>query len=725
MTKHYITYPTSDNYKWQGDPDVSLVGTGYSVPRGIEAILSYNGVVFNDTSVVDKYRVLSIDGLADPDIRDSREDVPGDDGEDAYDAYYGGRTIVLRVRIEAFQLDKLRDMEEALRTAFSVMEEKPLYFLTGDPEKDHYINCRKSASLSKEDNVQTFGQRHFREWQITLRASDPRFYRVKKKFLSRFVNRGPTEQNSSSGFGYSTYRKNLTDSVPTFAISLGETSGTTNLSSASHTINTSGSVTVGDYPLGIFGNESDGATTFDNINDSITTNYQWCSNTLDRTLSIWFRPEDIPLTSGAPASGTSASQASASSAVYTLFGSDNSSGGQIGINSSGQVFLQTHTSSASTRTFFGATADQNKWNHLAMIVNRSSATDNATLYLNGKLISTVNIPNYGNTTANLLIGARSAGGVPLDVFKGQLAYPAVHAAKLTENQLKSYFVNIQLFSDYSIVDENVQVFVNEDWPGMSSSGTTSLQAKFTNNQDNYLKVAKNFSSGFSIGETYSFSGEIKYTRVSEMGIEVYRPIDPATITNFTLRAAIVFYTEAMNVVAEKFIEYTLEANKTFKFNLSEKFPATASILGIEIDAVSLEDITTVSIDNLSLKTSETFPELGYIALNNVGNYNSYPVIYLTGPMTGAEIINSNASEPFSNIKFKSGITIPSSGFYKIDTKNKTITDHLDNNKISELDPASGWLRLPPGESRISFSSGTSLSSGASVQIAADWQDAWI
>lgn len=195
MSSIHILYPNADDYKWKGDPNVSITGSGFSVPRGAESMLGYNGIVFNDTSVIDKYRVLSIDGLADPDIRDSREDKPGQDGEDAYDSYYGGRTIVIRLRIEAFQLDKLRDMEEALRTAFAVMEEKPLTFLTQDIEKDHYIMCKKSAPLAKEDSFQTFGTRFFREWQITLRASDPRFYRSKPKLY--FAQEGEETRQAS------------------------------------------------------------------------------------------------------------------------------------------------------------------------------------------------------------------------------------------------------------------------------------------------------------------------------------------------------------------------------------------------------------------------------------------------------------------------------------------------------------------------------------------------
>ena len=184
----HVLYAGTDNAKWKGDPNISITGTGFSVPRGIESLLSYNGIVMNDLTVYDKYRVLAIDGLADPDIRDSREDKFSDDGEDTYDSYYGGRTIVLKVRVEAYQLDKLRDMEEALRTAFATLSESKLTFLTGDPEKNHYIDCKKSESLTKTEDVESINYRHFRDWQITLRASDPRFYRSKRKTLINKLN---------------------------------------------------------------------------------------------------------------------------------------------------------------------------------------------------------------------------------------------------------------------------------------------------------------------------------------------------------------------------------------------------------------------------------------------------------------------------------------------------------------------------------------------------------
>lgn len=491
MTEQYITYQNQDNTKWEGDPNHSIAGTGFSVPRGIEAIFSYNGLIMNDRSVFDKYRIMAIDGLADPDVRDTREEKPGEDGEDAYDSYYGGRTIVLTVRVEAYELKKLRDMEEALRTAFATMEEKPLYFLTESPEKNHYIMCKKSASLTKEEDVQNLNFRHFREWQVTLRASDPRFYRTSQSSVSRFLNRGPQEFNDYRNFEFS-------ESV-------------------------------------------------------LNNNY------------------DIA-----------------------------SSGADVGITSA--------------------------------------------------------------------------------------------------------------------------------WNGPAASGSSALLVEFTTPSANSVSVSKTFNQeDVYVGETYRFTGDIKYTRESEIGIQSTQPITSG-VSNFNLEIELAYLTNLGNVLSKEYLVYPLNSDKNFSFSISKVCPDGAQKIRIKLQAVSLYDVTKLYADNLSLKTINTFTELGYVETQSFGNYNSYPVIYLVGQMTYPEIINSNAEEPFDSIKFTSATSIPSSGYLKIDTQNRTITDHLNNNKLSQLKPDSGWLKLMPGTNKISFSNNTIISSGSSAvnsQILIQWKDAWI
>lgn len=174
-----LTPPTGQGLE-QGDPNLAVRGTGTSVPGGLECVFVYNNLIFNDRKVIDKIRVLNISGLDDPDVRDSREDNPGYDGETVYSTLHGGRTIVLEGRVEAYTLYKLRDMQQAIRTAFSdLREEKKLIFLTGNPATDHYIMCKKNQKLQWGEEQTK--DNYFRPFQITLRASNPRFLRSRRK----------------------------------------------------------------------------------------------------------------------------------------------------------------------------------------------------------------------------------------------------------------------------------------------------------------------------------------------------------------------------------------------------------------------------------------------------------------------------------------------------------------------------------------------------------------
>ena len=164
-----------------GSSTEALLGTGTAVPGGIECHFKYNGLLFNNTRVIDKIRVTNIAGLDDADVRDSREENPAYEGETPYSSLPGGRTIVFTGRVEAYTLQKLRDMQMAIRNAFiDTSEEKPLYFLTGNSSYNHYIMCKKFSKL-QWDEEQT-KDNFFRDFQITLRASNPRFLRTTRKY---------------------------------------------------------------------------------------------------------------------------------------------------------------------------------------------------------------------------------------------------------------------------------------------------------------------------------------------------------------------------------------------------------------------------------------------------------------------------------------------------------------------------------------------------------------
>lgn len=160
----------------------TLPGSGYAVPAGLDAVLEYNGLLLNILQNVDRYRIMSIDGLFDADVRDSREVNTADDGETPYNAFYGGRTIVIAGRIETYSVSKMRDMQQALRVAFSdIRNEYPLYFRTGDFTKDHIIYCKKISPISGLEQQANY--RATRDFQVSLRASNPRFLSFYQKFF--------------------------------------------------------------------------------------------------------------------------------------------------------------------------------------------------------------------------------------------------------------------------------------------------------------------------------------------------------------------------------------------------------------------------------------------------------------------------------------------------------------------------------------------------------------
>jgi hypothetical protein len=168
--------------------EFTLPGSGTAVPAGIGAVLEYNGLFMNVQSNVDRYKVTSMDGLYDVDIRDTRDANTDDDGETPYNSFYGGRTLTISGEIETYSVSKLRDMQEALRTAFlDIRTEYPLHFRVGDYSRDHYIKCKKIGPIAGIDQQQNL--RASRDFQISLRASNPRFLSFYSQFLDIYPPR--------------------------------------------------------------------------------------------------------------------------------------------------------------------------------------------------------------------------------------------------------------------------------------------------------------------------------------------------------------------------------------------------------------------------------------------------------------------------------------------------------------------------------------------------------
>jgi hypothetical protein len=163
-----------------GSSATPVGGTGRSRMGGVENTIEFNGAVLNRRDWWDTFIITSIGGLGDADIRDARESNPGRDGETPFAAYYGGRTIVITGKIRAQSLAKLRDMQKGLKQVFQdISQEQPMYFRAANPENDLMIMVRKSAPIAWDEEQNNF--LFERPFQITLRASNPRFMSYSKQ----------------------------------------------------------------------------------------------------------------------------------------------------------------------------------------------------------------------------------------------------------------------------------------------------------------------------------------------------------------------------------------------------------------------------------------------------------------------------------------------------------------------------------------------------------------
>ena len=169
-----------DDSLYGGQPGLSTPGTLTSPRVGIDTVVEYGGFFMNYVRNSEKIRVKSIQ-FSDADVRSAAEPNPQQHGETPQNSYYGGRTVTIDTRIEAFSLERLRDMERALMTGFRDLNiEKPLVFHIDEFDREVHIFCRKSAPIAKKDANDE--KRYFRDCLITLRASNPRFLSLRPKF---------------------------------------------------------------------------------------------------------------------------------------------------------------------------------------------------------------------------------------------------------------------------------------------------------------------------------------------------------------------------------------------------------------------------------------------------------------------------------------------------------------------------------------------------------------
>jgi hypothetical protein len=207
----YIIGPGSGQpgvYTIPGDPNVG-------VPAGIEAVFEYNGLLMNIQKNIDRYRITSIDGLYDADIRDTRDVNTNAAGETPYNAFYGGRTLTISGTIDTYSVSKIRAMQFALRKAFAdITTEYPLRFRTGNFQYDHFINCKKIGAIAGTETQATGTAT--RDFQLSLRASNPRFLSFYQNYASFIL---PTTFTSFNPVEIGTvYNRGSYNAEPSFKI---------------------------------------------------------------------------------------------------------------------------------------------------------------------------------------------------------------------------------------------------------------------------------------------------------------------------------------------------------------------------------------------------------------------------------------------------------------------------------------------------------------------------
>jgi phage-related protein len=116
-----VTRQQLPQYQAYRPPVPDFMAMGMHVPWLIN-----DSLVINDRLRYDRYVIDTISGLQGADIRDSRQVRPGDHGEVAYDAYWGGKTVTVSGVMEASTYAELSNMERDLRAQLTQLVEYPI-----------------------------------------------------------------------------------------------------------------------------------------------------------------------------------------------------------------------------------------------------------------------------------------------------------------------------------------------------------------------------------------------------------------------------------------------------------------------------------------------------------------------------------------------------------------------------------------------------------------------
>jgi hypothetical protein len=181
-----------------GAPNHGIIGTKRSGPVGIESVIEYrsaNPVYLNVADWVDTFLVTNIAGIDSADLRTGAQPNPGGHGETPTESLWGGRTVVLSGKQYAMTIWKLRDMQQGLRGSFvDINREYPLIFHAVNPTDDLMLLCKLADKINIPDQ-QTTRNDFQRDFQIPLRASNPRFLSVVRQMSEATFSSGGSYDN--------------------------------------------------------------------------------------------------------------------------------------------------------------------------------------------------------------------------------------------------------------------------------------------------------------------------------------------------------------------------------------------------------------------------------------------------------------------------------------------------------------------------------------------------
>lgn len=680
--------PAPSATRGSGEIGTAVHGFGDAMPPGIESLLEYRGLTLNNRQWADTFVVEEIDGLADADIRDDREVNPSQHGETAFDALYGGRTIVMTGFIRAFRLDKLNDMRQALREAFmDISQESPLIFHTADPDNDIQIYCKKIAPIAMKD-VQQDQNIFKRAFMVSVRASNPRFTSITEKL--KIQKLGIVDEFTTDTLNTQVVRTDRTNRItnPGFEVDTAGWSGAL----SNYRINSGATLTrvttqakYGSAALRIV---TPGTTALTGADTSFAV-----TNGEVVTVSAWVKGnvggEQVQLVAGDATVGSAFSSAitlttdwQRISVTFTATASG-TTGAALRQNQSGYPAITFFTDgvlaepSAALSPFFSGNGYVNDFGDFVTdpTVTRWTGTANASISEKGLFVP----PKWDFLAA--------AG--TLSISGGQMVPSSTAQKRLKRNDMGVLFKSPQIRVDYvpdatftssrvggvfCYIDSQNYLYAYIDASGNPVFGKVDGGANST--------LTATTTSGFpvsrSAGNVYTAYLAMNYVA----GAPALRVAQGAAVATHVLTGPNL--TKYGGVLSDPYADLT-PGSTGWRYNEIHFYPYR----------LVSDSIFTIAND---------------------GNFNAFPVLKIEGAITNPVITNLTTGKSMS----LTGV-LASGEVWTIDTAKKKITDQNGVNKFSAFAVGSNWLELAPGNNAIALT-GDSVSDG---QVGGVWEEPYL